>query len=364
MAINNPMPPKVVIRCDAAPEIGFGHIVRCLALADELRDSHGCQVGFAMLQGPKGAMQVQSQSYEVFQPDHEIKDADEGKWLQELILKCQHQVLILDVRTDLAIEAVQSIRESGVLIVTIDDPSDRRLHADLAFYPPVPQVERLDWTEFTGKLLIGWDWVLLRPQFAEALRRERAREAKSLEWPRSDDQELTLLVTMGGSDPAGLTLMALQAIEELDGAFRVLVVTGSGFMNDAALNDLLVEAKRTYEIRHDVTDMATLMAQSDLAIASFGATAYELAAMGVPAIYFCLTHEHSESCQAFVTAEMAISLGEYYSATSIALSKAISSLLAKPHQRQSMSDRAITLVDGKGSKRVAAEVIKIITSVT
>jgi spore coat polysaccharide biosynthesis protein SpsF len=53
------------------------------------------------------------------------------------------------------------------------------------------------------------------------------------------------------------------------------------------------------------------MAQADLAIASFGMTAYELACMEVPALYFCLTADHAESCQAFVEAGMAMSFDDH-----------------------------------------------------
>lgn len=317
---------KVLIRCDAAPEIGFGHVVRCLALADELRDSHGCHVDFAMLQGPHGVAQVQAQGYAVFQPDHGIKDADEGKWLKELIIECQHQVLILDVRTDLATEAVQSIHETGVVIATIDDPSERRLNADLAFYPPVPQVERLDWTGFTGKRFVGWDWVLLRPQFAEAARRVRPGVGESMTWTPSDKRQFNLLVSMGGSDPAGLTLMALEAIEQLDVNLRVVVVVGGGFMHESTLADWLPSAKRTYEFHRDVTDMVSLMAEADFAVVSFGITAYELAAIGVPAVYLCLTQDHAESASAFVTDGLGLSLGCYDSISLAELTNAIAHL--------------------------------------
>lgn len=350
---------KVLIRCDAAPAIGFGHVVRCLALADALRDGHGCEVSFAMLQGPEGFEQVRANGYAVHQLPPGPATLDEGEWLQELIANNQQQALILDVRTDLATSAVQSIRATGVLIVTIDDPSARRLFADLAFYPPVPQVERLDWTGFTGKRFVGWDWVLLRPQFAEAAQRARARAAESMAEPPSLNRRLTLLVTMGGSDPAGLTLLALDAIEKIEGDFRTLVVIGSGFMHDAALADWLATANRTYEIRRNVTDMASLMAEADLAVASFGVTAYELAAMGVPAIYLCLSHDHAESCAAFVAKKMAVSLGEYPDVKTAEFTKEIGLLLMNLRKRHAMSEKSTKLIDGQGVERVAEQITKL-----
>mgnify|MGYP000335288717 CR=1 FL=1 len=351
------MPPKVLIRCDAAPAIGFGHVVRCLALADALRDGHGCEVSFAMLQGPEGFEQVRANGYVVHQLQPSSAILDEGEWLQELIANHQQQALILDVRTDLATSAVQSIRATGVLIVTIDDPSARRLFADLAFYPPVPQVARLDWTGFTGKRFVGWDWVLLRPQFAEAAQRARAWTAESMADPPSLNRRLTLLVTMGGSDPAGLTLLALDAIEKIEGDFRTLVVIGSGFMHDAALADWLARANRTYEIRRDVTDMASLMAAADLAVASFGATSYELTAMGLPAIYLSLTHDHVESAQLFEKYEIAINIGHYEKIGVGEITNILGNLLTDHQQRFAFAQRANQLIDGFGANRIAALIV-------
>ena len=352
------MTKRILIRCDAAPEIGFGHVVRCLALADELRDQHGCEVSFAMLQGPQGVKQVQESGYLVHQPQVDsLRLLDEGRWLQRLVSHTATQVLVLDVRANLAVEAIQQIRAQGVLIVTIDDPSDRRLAADMAFYPPVPQVERLDWTGFTGERFVGWDWVLLRPQFAEAARRNIPRAPDSLPEPPSVDRPLTLLVTMGGSDPAGLTLMALEAIEKIDGNFRVLVAIGGGFMHEPALTAWLATAKRAYEIRRDVTDMASLMAEADLAIASFGVTAYELAVMGVPAVYLCLTEDHEESASAFVKMGISECVGKHNTVDSYSLIDAVLSLLGDNRRRKEVAAQTSTMVDGCGAIRISQEIL-------
>lgn len=353
---------KALIRCDASAVVGFGHLVRCLALADELRDSHGCQVDFAMLQGPQGVVRVQAQGYTVYQPADGDEALDEGNWLQEVITKCQHQVLILDVRTDLATEAVQSIRESGVLIATIDDPSHRRLNADLAFYPPVPQVERLDWAGFAGKRFVGWDWVLLRPQFAEMAKTARTPEAELEANLPSNDPQLTILVTMGGSDPAGLTLIALEAIEKLDGDFRVLVVIGGSFKHDAELTDWLYTTKHTYEIHRNVPEMAAVVSKADLAIISFGLTAYEVAVLGVPALYMCLSDDHAESARAFEEVGLGLIAGICDEPPVFTWVLNIDGILRDESQIQEMKLRIKNQISGEGSINVAEQIMQATTN--
>ena len=92
-------------------------------------------------------------------------EQDEASWLNAHISSQKPDILILDVRSDLATEALERWRSGGLFIATLDDPSDRRLETDLAFYPPVPQVRDFDWSGFTGELYIGWDWVVLRREF-------------------------------------------------------------------------------------------------------------------------------------------------------------------------------------------------------
>lgn len=339
---------NVLIRCDASPEVGFGHLVRCLALADELCIRHSCSVSFAMVQGPIGAAQVRDKEYLVhlFLPEEgKLSIRDEGQWLQQIVSEVNAVVLILDVRSDLSVQAVRAVRDTGVLIVTLDDPSERRLIADLAFYPPVPQVRRLDWSGFNGQLYIGWEWIVLRPEFTQS-RKTTFRSSA-----------LIVLVTMGGSDPAGLTLKALSALDGLDSDFETVVVLGSGFIHERALALWLKQARRYYEVRRDVRDMASLMAEVDLAIASFGVTAYELAAMKIPAVYLCLTADHAESAAALVEAGIAMSLGVHDQVKVKDLSMVISVLVDDDDRRKRMVQCAEIVDIGKDSARSIANLL-------
>ena len=73
---------------------------------------------------------------------------------ERIVKRAGATAVVLDVRDDLPRSVIRRLRKDGVLIATIDDPSDRRLDADLAFYPPIPQVQTMNWAGFTGKLFV------------------------------------------------------------------------------------------------------------------------------------------------------------------------------------------------------------------
>ena len=340
--------PPVLFRCDGSPEIGLGHVMRCLALANELREVHGCQIAFAMQRGPLGFGLVKQNGYRIFGPPDPAKFFDASQWLLETIRNVGAQVLVLDVRDNLPREGVEALRKQGILIATLDDSSERRLAADLAFYPPVPQVENLEWTDFSGKLYVGWEWVVLGRDIAHC----PTRVAHS---------RPVVLVTMGGSDPAGLTLRAVAALELLEEDFETKVMLGPGFSHHEALKKLVAGARRKFEVHENLADLIAVMAQADLAVASFGVTAYELAAMGVPAIHLCLTDDHAISASMFEDHGLALNMGAYSGVLPKQVAEAVRDLLADPAGRERMARAGQALVDGRGAERVAAVIVHAIS---
>ena len=336
--------PPILIRCDGSPEIGFGHVVRCLALADELRYDYRCRVAFAMRGGREGFDAVRAKGYPVLTPAEEGSPLDQARWIEGAVAGVGAKALVLDVRDDLRREDVERLKGSGTLIALVDDISDRRLAADLAFYPPIPQVERLDWTGFGGRLRVGWDVVLLRREFSRCAKGEPSVRP-------------LVLVTMGGSDPAGLTLKALRALDRLEEEFTTLAVLGPGFLYGEALSGLLAGSRRRCEVMRDVKDMAAVMVRADLAVASFGVTAYELAAAGVPSIHLCLTEDHAESATALVREGAAVSLGVHGKVAEPALAGAVGRLLRDAPARKRMGELARNVVDGRGAERIARAIV-------
>jgi spore coat polysaccharide biosynthesis protein SpsF len=167
-----------------------------------------------------------------------------------------------------------------------------------------------------------------------------------------------LLVSMGGSDPAGITLTVLAALEHVAIKMDIAVVIGPGFSHHKKLAFFLERAKRHYVFHYCVTDMFALMREADLALISFGHTAAEAAAMGLPALYMCLTPDHAESAEVYAAQGLGINFGVYHQVDPIVLSSTIEGLLQDSSLRRKMARNGLQVFDGYGARRVAGLIME------
>jgi spore coat polysaccharide biosynthesis protein SpsF len=292
-----------------------------------------------MRAGPLGISMVREAGFSVLETAEDA-DFDYCAWLTDAVETTAAEILVLDVRDELTLHDVRTIRErTRVRVAVIDDVSDRRLAAGDVFYPPVPQAHALEWRDFAGRVHTGWEWVLLRPEFAAE--------------PRRAPHELpVVLVTMGGSDPAGLTVRAMRILALVPGPIDCVVLLGPGFGDDAELSRVLQTCPHESLIVRD-GDVRAHMLAADLAVLSFGVTAYEAAACALPAVHLCLTDDHALSSSAFAQAGIAVSLGRAEDVEEARLVEVVEGMLADNAGRGAMGARARSLVDGEGLARIA-----------
>ena len=109
-------------------------------------------------------------------------------------------------------------------------------------------------------------------------------------------------------------------------------------------------------------DLSIEYANADLALCAFGVTAYELASTGTPAIYLGISEDHAISAGAFAEAGMGISLGLAARLSDADILRTVSWLLQKPLARREMRAAGLSLIDGQGASRIAADLAAALTS--
>jgi spore coat polysaccharide biosynthesis protein SpsF len=329
-----------LIRCDGGGAFGYGHVKRMVSLARALRDHEGIGAVFALNGTEDAAAPIRRAGFQVTML-HGTSD------LETLADTSSPDLLLLDGREGPNRAGLEKLKRGIAVTAVIDDGSERRLAADYAYYPPVPQAFALDWNGANTLPRIGWEWALtgLNPNAGQRM------QAKA---PLKNARP-TVLVAMGGSDPFGLTTRCARALMSLDPVFRVRFVIGAGMKDGKKIAESLVKMKGNYETVEGFNDLSIEYANADVALCAFGVTAYELAASGTPAIYLGLTEDHAASAHAFAEAGMGIALGTIARVGDGDILRTVRWLLHKPLVRREMRNTGLSLIDGRGAARIAAD---------
>lgn len=272
---------KVLFRADASVEIGSGHLMRCLTLADQLR-SEGAEVAFICRDLPGGMFDyLRTRDYRFAKlPAAEADKVSQQTDATETIEAARQMFpggvdwLVVDhYRLDAAWERL--LRPHTKRLMVIDDlanrPHDCDLLLDQNYYR---DMER----RYEGLVpaqcvtLLGPEYVLLRPEFAEARQRLRAR----------DGTVRRILVFFGGSDPTNQTRKVLDAIKLIDNpdiSADVVVGTGNPHRDEI---ESLCHGMPGMQYHCQVSNMAELILGADIGIGAGGAAMWERCYLGLP----------------------------------------------------------------------------------
>lgn len=280
---------KIIFRCDGGKDVGFGHLKRCLSLAHEFKFYHNAQVFFA-IRGDESAIELaRNEGYEI------LSNLSSPKLkLHNSLISIKPDAIFFDVRDQTTRSEIDAIKELGIKIVVLDDSNDRRLSADYVFYPPVPQVKKLDWSEFRGKKYVGWEWVFLSKDFYSI---------EMLPNSKKDFKKNRLLITMGGVDPLDLSYQILSLLKAVKFKEDIILVLGSGYQG--RVNEEVLNGCENVKLFRAPKSMREIMHHTNFAISAFGVTAYELASMGIPSLLICNNEDDCSSAEVFGNENMA-----------------------------------------------------------
>jgi UDP-2,4-diacetamido-2,4,6-trideoxy-beta-L-altropyranose hydrolase len=311
----------IVFRTDASLQIGTGHVMRCLTLAQALRE-RGAQCNFISREHPGNLIDLirhrgflvhalrcdQAWAVQENIPSHAgwlgadwLADAQESKvgagetaidWLivDHYALDCRWE---------------HAMRAHCRHIMVIDDLADRPHDCDLLLDQNLGRKSEdySDLLEGKVKTLIGPKYALLRLEFA-------ALRPQSLARRQNNPQLRHLLVTMGGVDKDNATGQVLAALQSctLPTDVRVTVVMGLHAPWLPQVRALATQMPWQTEVLAGVENMAQLMAESDLAIGAAGSTSWERCCLGLATIQIALAQNQVTIAKALSDAGAALTL--------------------------------------------------------
>ena len=378
----------VVIRADANSKIGMGHVMRCLSVADALL-KRGEEVLFVTADDtPVPLLTKKGIPYCVLHTDYADMEAElpalwevlrelpQGAESPDAALAQKNTSILVD--SYYVTEKYLAALKKRITTIYMDDiyafsyPVDMLINYNI--YGEEMGYEK-DAAFADTKLLLGTEYVPLREEFSAGAGYAQSRKELSAETenvtPAEDRLHQTaeqgrtadggILITTGGSDSFNLAGQLLMEAMKYDALKEKEYHVVSGSLNPH-IGELqaLAQKHENIHIHCNVTNMAELMAESEVALSAGGSTLYELCAVGVPVIAFSFAENQERLVQTFVKRGIAQYGGNYRTDGNKMIQNTIAgleTLLEDKNLRTEYRKKARTLVDGKGADRIAEAII-------
>lgn len=335
---------KIAIRADASVAIGSGHVMRCAALADGLRE-RGAQVVFVCRTAP-GDMGgwLAAAGFEVrMLPAAQWSWQDDAAQVLALLDGEAIDAIVVDHYGLDARWEEQAARIAPVM--AIDDLADRPHACELLLDQNLYDdgARRYDGlVPVACECLLGPRYALLRPQFADARSRRRPQHRKVER----------VLVCFGGSDAGNETAKGIEALRLLGGGLAADVVIGGGNPHRRAIEQLCASLPWT-RLLVQAEDMAQLMLDADLCIGAGGSTTWERCCVGLPGILVAVADNQVQAMRTLSRHGCVHFMGMASDVSARDLADAVAALMASPERLAALADNGLRLVDGEGVSRVA-----------
>ena len=342
---------RALFRVDAGPEIGNGHLYRCLTLAEQLNSVGFHSTFFCRALPDALAVAVESRGHTLVCLDLEAQSQKaEAESFIGLLQGAVADLVVVDhYGLDAAWEHIVS-RQCRLLFV-IDDLANRPHECRILLDQTLGR-RSSDYVSFTPsdcQRLCGSEFALLAKDY-HLKRSASMTKRKNLELVRR------VVVSFGGSSQPQLvedTFASLKTNVLAASCQFVVVLSERDYMN-TELRDYLSNHELDIEVVSKVNDMATLWLESDMAIGAAGTSTWERACLGLPSI-LCVIADNQELIAEAVDATGACKAIRYDNDYSHNLETAFA-MFFQSELYQEMVESNYQVCDGEGAIR-AVEVI-------
>lgn len=342
------MTSRVYFRCDANPQLGMGHLVRCRALASAFRT---LGVSCAMV-GPSREYKTDVDEF-LFalwepMPFAATQEEDAIRFVALMEDEGSSTAVLDDYRIN---EHYQiTLRDAGIHWLQFNGKPSQPLWADLILNPN-PQVQVSDYENSlrnaNTKLLLGPRYAILRPEF----------QAMNVAVGKSVGRRIFL--SFGGGDDRGAIIFLLRILlVALPRDTEYLVVSGEHNPRNKEIADWIdANGERRVDWHVNPPSVAEFLVSSRVAIIAGGGTTYEANYFGVPMVLIAIADNQILNSLAWQEIGCAQYLGELSNLDSTKIIRAVTQALEGGHDPAQKCNNP-KLVDGLGGVRVARQMME------
>jgi len=309
----------ILVLTEAGNDVGYGHLSRCLAVAQNL------PLASELLVHPDPGFS--QENVKVFPWRSDIPGMIsylDGRGFDGLLIDSY----LADISVYMAFKDIFGY------VVALDDFDRISYPVDLVINPSIKGPQYL---EQIPEVVSGGDWVILRREIIDHDKKRKHSDLKHV------------VLTFGGAEKAGLFERLLPLMLGLD--LDVSVVAGS----EAKAREFEPLADHRLHVygRLEAENLADLFVSADLVISAGGQTLNELAYLGVPFLAIESGADQFWNISAFVKHN--VTLGHFKADDPHLEQKLLNAFtsLKDSNMRSAMVERGIELIDGGGAARIA-----------
>ena len=344
--------PRILVLADCGPEVGGGHVMRCLALAQAVM-ARGASCAF-MATPPVarvlGAFAPASIERRVVAegPLHELVEGaarDAEAWAATAVLVDHYGI---------APQQEQLLRGGSRRVLCIDDLADRPHDCDLLIDPALGRNAQAyqDLTPAACQVLAGPSYALLRPEYAETRSAALARRP-----PAGTPQRA--LISLGLMDLRGISGRVMRLISPALQDLDVDIAIAADASSLPWLRHLGSQNPRL-RLHLDARNMAELISHADIGIGAGGASTWERAVLGLPSISLILAANQEAQTLELERRGAAIAVDAREPGFAETLPAAFERLKAEADLRTRLSQASAALCDGHGAARAAGAILALL----
>ncbi|MEW2312337.1 hypothetical protein AB0918_27515 [Streptomyces sp. NPDC006864] len=342
---------RIGLRADASPRIGGGHVMRCLALSNELR-RRGAEV---FLLG-RAASPAWLREYVDDQRIPVLPGPEDPAELAGVAMEMALDAVVLDSHT-LAPECSAALRSAGIVVAALIDGATRAQEADL-YVDQSPGGGEIGTILPAGaRRLGGYRHALIRDAVLAAGRRAERTVVDPSEPPQ-------VLCFFGATDPYGGVPVAVRALLATGAPLRMTAVA-TGSEPARAIKALPTGTAQQVHVVEPVAHLPELARTSDLVVTAAGSSVYDLLCIGCAVAVVTVTVSQQPLYEAVLGDALVAGLGslEVLRATDGAGGDGVAQLrrlLTSPAERAEFARRGAEAVDGQGCARVAEALVALV----